>query len=80
MTDTEILAGISEVARRHLQWQGDLRPELRLQEELGLDSVKLLTLAVEVENRFRVRLDPDTEAGIVTVADLVAAIRSRREP
>ena len=79
MTDAEILAGITEVARRHLLWQGELRPEMRLQEDLALDSVKLLTLAVEVENRFRVRLDPETEAGIVTLADLVAAIQSKLE-
>jgi acyl carrier protein len=44
-------------------------------EILGLDSLKLLTLAVEVENRFRICLDPEDEAGIETVADLVAIIR-----
>ena len=48
---------------------------MRLGEELQLDSLKLLTLAVEVENRFRICLDEADEAAIVTVADLVAAIR-----
>ena len=76
MNDAEILAGVAAVARQHLDWQGELRPELRLVEDLRLDSIKLLTLAVEVEDRFRVRLDED-EAGIVTVGDLVAAIRRR---
>ena len=75
MTDAEILAGVAAVAREHLDFAGDLQPETRLVEELQLDSLKLLTLAVEVENRFRVRLDENDEAGIVTVADLVAAIR-----
>ena len=54
--------------------QGRLRPELRLAEDLELDSLKTLTLAVEVENRFRVCLDPDSEAQIVTVGDLVATV------
>ncbi len=76
-SDAEILAGIAEVAAEHIDWHGELRTELRLVEDLRLDSLKLLTLAVEVENRFRVRLDEDDEAGIVTVGDLVAAIGRR---
>ena len=78
MTDAEILAGITEVARDHLGWEGALRPEMRLVGEMQLDSLKLLTLAIEVENRFRVRLDDEDESRIETVADLVAAIRKRR--
>lgn len=74
MKERETLAGILEVAREHLRWSGPLRPEMRLVEDLGLDSLKLLTLIVEIENRFRIRLDEETEAQIVTVADLVDAI------
>jgi acyl carrier protein len=77
MTATEILAGIAAVAREHLDWTGELRPEMRLVEDLQLDSLKLLTLAVEVENRFRIRLDEEDESAIVTVGDLVAAIGRR---
>ena len=76
MDDNEIYAGVAAVARDHLEWTQPLAPEMRLVEDLRLDSIRLLTLAVEVENRFRVRLDED-EAGIVTVADLVAAVRRR---
>jgi acyl carrier protein len=75
LTDFDVLAGIAEVAHRHLGWQGRLAPEQRLVEDLELDSLKMLTLALEVENHFRVRLDP--EAGIETVGELVAAIRER---
>ena len=67
-----ILGEIAEVARLHLGWDGDLQPSLRLVEDLELDSLKGLTLALELENHFRVRLDQ--EAGLVTVGDLVAAI------
>lgn len=72
-----ILAGIAEVARRHLDWRGTLRPGQRLVEGLGLDSVRRVTLVVEIENRFRIRLDPDSEARIETVGDLVTVIRSK---
>ena len=76
MTDAEILSAIFEVAREELEWQGEVTPEMRLVEDLRLDSLALLTLAVAIEDRFRIRLD-DVENELETVGDLVAAIRSR---
>ena len=72
-SDEEVLDGIAEVARRHLDWTGELGFAQRLVEDLELDSLKSLTLALEVENHFRVCLDEDAE--IVTVGDLVKTIR-----
>lgn len=74
-SDQEILQGIAAVAREHLGWQGELRLDQRLVEDLSLDSLKLLTLAVEVENHFRVCLDPERDRELETLADLVQAIR-----
>ena len=74
---TAILAAILEVARDHLGWRRELPLEARLIEDLELDSIRLLTLAVEVENRFRIVLDPEDEEGIVTVADLVETVARR---
>jgi acyl carrier protein len=76
MTDAEILDAVVETAREHLQWQGEVRTDMQLVEDLQLDSLKLLTLAVAIEDRFRIRLD-DVESELVTVGDLVATIRSR---
>jgi len=73
LSDRQIIDGIAEVALQHLDWKGELRPEMRLVEDLELDSLKALTLALEVENHFRVCLDE--EAGIQTVGDLVVIIR-----
>jgi acyl carrier protein len=72
-----ILAGVRAVAAEHLGWSGDLSLDARLVEDLELDSIRLLTLAVEVENRFLVALEPEDEAGIVTVADLVDTVARR---
>ena len=77
MNDREILAAIAEVAREHVGLRGTLSPAQRLVEDLDLDSIKALTLAVEVENRFRVAIDPDSEASIVTVGDLVRVVREK---
>jgi acyl carrier protein len=67
------------VAREHVGFDGELRPELRLVEDLELDSLKALTLAVEVENRFRICLDPEIEARINTVGDLVSTVSAQLE-
>jgi acyl carrier protein len=78
MMEETILHGISEVARLHLDWKGgDLSPEMRLVEDLRLDSVRLMTLAAEVENRFRIFLDEADELAIETVADLVDVVRRK---
>lgn len=76
MTDSEILAVIADSARAHGLWTGAMTSGLRLVEDLELDSLKALTLAVEVEDRFRICLDPEAEARIVTIGDLVDMIRS----
>ena len=72
LSTAQIIDGITEVARQHLGWEGPLRPEMRLVEDLELDSLQTLTLALAVENYFRVCLDEEAE--ILTVGDLAAII------
>lgn len=74
MRRDEILAGIAEVAHQHVGWNGPLGESMRLAEDLGLDSIRLLVLAAEVENRFRVALDPADDAAVRTVGDLVDVV------
>lgn len=77
MRRAEIEEGIAAVARQHLGFAGEFDGRLRLVEDLGFDSLKLLTLAAEIENRFRVTLDPDEEATIATLGDLVALLQAK---
>ncbi len=77
MTEREILAGLEVIARERLEVDRTLTMQSRLVEELRLDSLRLLTLAVEVENRFRVRLDPEDEGAIETVGDLVRVVERK---
>lgn len=74
MTRAEILAGIAAVARKHAGYDGTLDESQRLLEDLGLDSIRLLVLAAEVENRFRVALEPADDAAVRTVGDLVDVV------
>jgi len=77
MTRAEILAGVGEVAREAVGHQGELAESQRLVEDLGLDSIRLLVLAAEVENRFRVALEPEDDAAIRTVGDLVTVVAGK---
>jgi len=48
--------------------------ETLLVEALALDSLRTLTLVAELENRFRVCFEDGDEAGLTTVASLVALL------
>jgi acyl carrier protein len=77
VTRAEIEAGIVDVARQHLGFTGTFEPQLRLVEDLGFDSLKLVTLAAEVENRFRITLEPDEESAIATLGDLASILATK---
>jgi len=74
-----ILEQIECLAREHVGFRGELRRELRLVEDLELDSLRALTLAVEVENHFRFCIEPEIEARILTVGDLIDVIGAHVE-
>lgn len=75
--DKTILQGIATLAREKLNVDLELRPDMRLVEDLALDSIRLMTLAMEIEDRFEICLDEDDEEGIVTVADLVDVVEKK---
>jgi acyl carrier protein len=77
VTRAEILEGVACVAREQLGWNGELNEEMRLVESLGLDSLRILTLVVALEDRFRICLDDEAEVQVETVADLVGTIGSK---
>ena len=77
MRPEEILQGIEVIAEEHLGHPGELQPEMDLVADLELDSLLLLTLAVEVENRFEIVLREEDEAAIRTVGELVDAVGRR---
>jgi len=77
MTDEEVLDGIRVVAREHLDHHGAVERSTPLVEALELDSIRMLTLVVEVENHFEICLEEGDEEGIETVGDLVTLLQAR---
>ena len=79
MTDLQVLQVLEEIAREHLKWDGSLTPETQLVETMELDSIRLLTLVMEVENRFQVCLEEDAGEGIETAQQLIQALRNAED-
>ncbi len=78
LSDAAILAGVADVARVFLGWNAPLSLDMPLVEGLALDSIRQLTLLIEIEDRFRVRLDEEEDRSIQTVGDLVGLIARKR--
>jgi acyl carrier protein len=76
MTDA-LMTEIETLARRVRADLPPLEPHLRLVEDLRLDSIERLSLAVEIEDAFQIRLDDLDEGAIVTVGELLAVIQER---
>jgi acyl carrier protein len=82
MTERQIIEGIRNVLREHLQIESPVTLETDLFQDLELDSLKQLTFVVELENQFQICFDQGDEEGLRTIGDVVALIYRRvaREP
>lgn len=74
MTDAQLREQLAAVVREALGREGDL-PEGDLAD--ALDSMDRLTLVVAVEDAFGVAFEPEDDAAIRTVDDLVAVLARR---
>lgn len=78
MSQPTLLATLEALARQHLDYRGSLALDTPLVRELALDSLRLLTLVVEIENHFRIELGEADELGeAATAGDLIAMIERR---
>ena len=74
---SDIRARLAALVREELDWQGPL-PTGALSE--SFDSLQLMTLVVAVEDTFRICLEPEDEAQIHQVDDLIGIIASKLAP
>ena len=81
--DESIRAGFDEVLRtnlRTLRPDDQFGPELRLQEDLGLNSVDLIEIILDLEERFGIHIDDQDLGAYFTVGDLWTVITSQLRP
>ena len=73
-------AVVEEVLRTHCAVRQPITPQSRLREDLGLDSVGILTLMVELENALQARLQENPEDPPETVEELVLFLNTALTP
>ena len=52
-------------------------PEAKLQEDLGIDSLSAVELAMELENAFDIRIEDDAFANLKTVQDILNIVENK---
>ena len=75
----DIFDPIERILREHCAVQEKITLDSRLQEDLGLDSMGLLTLALETENHFDLCLDEPPDQPPTSVREIVELVALRLE-
>jgi acyl carrier protein len=74
----DVAEGLREIMAARLGLPAEqLVPEARLVEDLGLDSLDAVELAISVERKFDIEVPEEELAKLKTVADMVALVESR---
>lgn len=80
MAEADVLDELKKIAARDLELSVELTPALRLREDLQLDSMQMIIVAVGLEDHFKVKLGEEDAPALKTVADLCALmVRRLRE-
>ncbi|AJY32418.1 phosphopantetheine attachment site family protein [Burkholderia thailandensis 34] len=69
-----LLAGMLGVPEAHIA------PHQRLLDDLAMDSLELIELAMELDERWNIRLDRTRLAEVATVADVAALLGAAARP
>jgi len=58
--------------------ENDVKPEANLKDDLGIDSLAAVELALELETEFDVRIEDDELAKLETVQDIIDIINAKK--
>ena len=76
--EQEVLTEIQKILTVSLEATETVTPADRLADNEVLDSLGLITLAIGLENRFRVRLSEEDAPWIETFGDVIGLVNQRR--
>ncbi|MCE9600371.1 MAG: acyl carrier protein [Spirochaetia bacterium] len=76
-SDEDILELVRQVLAQHCRVEKRIQLNDRLAEDLRLDSVGMLTMALEIENHYRLNLGDEPDRPPRTVAEVVKLIALR---
>lgn len=70
----ETLKITTEILKKHVDGERTIRPNDHIQNDLGLDSLGVMELVADVEDRFAVTIPNDVLSDISTVEDVAKAL------
>lgn len=73
-TYEEILKVTTEILQKHVDEGRTIRPRDHIQNDLGLDSLAVMELVADVEDRFSVSIPNDVLSDLSTVEDIAKAL------
>ena len=77
-TEQEILAGLSEIINEETGLPTtDVQPDKSFTDDLDIDSLSMMTIVVNAEERFGVRIPDDEVKNLSTVGDAVSYIQKQ---
>ena len=77
VSEALVMVEIRRVVESELSLPRAIKPGDRLVDDLGLDSLTLTTLAVELEDRFQIILSDEEALRIQTVGELARCVAAR---
>ena len=73
-TYDETLKVTTEILKKHVDANRTIRPNDHIQNDLGLDSLGVMELVADIEDRFSVTIPNDVLSDIATVDDVAKAL------
>jgi len=73
-TYDETLQITTEILKKHVDGERTIRPNDHIQNDLGLDSLGVMELVADIEDRFAVTIPNDVLSDISTVEDVAKAL------
>jgi acyl carrier protein len=70
----ETLQITTEILKKHVDAERTIRPNDHIQNDLGLDSLGVMELVADVEDRFSVSIPNDMLSSISTVEDIAKVL------
>jgi len=70
----ETLEITTEILKKHVDGDRAIRPNDHIQNDLGLDSLGVMELVADIEDRFAVTIPNDVLSDISTVEDVAKAL------
>ncbi|MGL4175463.1 MAG: acyl carrier protein [Dermatophilaceae bacterium] len=78
-SEQEILAGLAEIVNEETGLDpADVQPDKSFTDDLDIDSLSMMTIVVNAEEKFGVRIPDDEVKNLSTVGDAVGFIQSNQ--